>query len=186
VDTWKRIGAVFASTNTAEDALQWINNAMQTYKVKIIDEGSLVKLIFVIKEANKTRHYVEIPISGDGQMTSHISTNISADINTASFTTGKIEDTQAQFAQQDYSQNIQQATTTATTTTATTTTTTTTNAQANLNEFGIDTSKIMKQTVNPNTADIIKSIEEEKKLRLSQTGKITTENYIPEVKVEIP
>ena len=180
VDTWKRIGAVFSSINTADDALQWINNAMKVHKVKIVEAGTLVKLIFVITEANKTRHYVEIPISGDGQMAS----SMSANYTTSSFATANIETSQpqAEFAQQDFSQYMQQGTTTATTTT----TTTTTNTTFNLNEFGIDPSKIVKQTVNPNTAEIISSIEAEQKLRLSQVGKITTENYVPEVKVEIP
>ena len=180
VDTWKRIGAVFSSINTADDALQWINNAMKVHKVKIVEAGTLVKLIFVITEANKTRHYVEIPISGDGQMAS----SMSANYTTSSFATANIETSQpqAEFAQQDFSQYMQQGTTTATTTT----TTTTTNTTFNINEFGIDPSKIVKQTVNPNTAEIISSIEAEQKLRLSQVGKITTENYVPEVKVEIP
>ena len=180
VDTWKRIGAVFSSINTADDALQWINNAMKVHKVKIVEAGTLVKLIFVITEANKTRHYVEIPISGDGQMAS----SMSANYTTSSFATANIETSQpqAEFAQQDFSQYMQQGTTTATTTI----TTTTTNTTFNLNEFGIDPSKIVKQTVNPNTAEIISSIEAEQNLRLSQVGKITTENYVPEVKVEIP
>ena len=180
VDTWKRIGAVFSSINTADDVLQWINNAMKVHKVKIVEAGTLVKLIFVITEANKTRHYVEIPISGDGQMAS----SMSANYTTSSFATANIETSQpqAEFAQQDFSQYMQQGTTTATTTT----TTTTTNTTFNLNEFGIDPSKIVKQTVNPNTAEIISSIEAEQNLRLSQVGKITTENYVPEVKVEIP
>ena len=155
---------------------------MKVHKVKIVEAGTLVKLIFVITEANKTRHYVEIPISGDGQMAS----SMSANYTTSSFATANIETSQpqAEFAQQDFSQYMQQGTTTATTTT--TTTTTTTNTTFNLNEFGIDPSKIVKQTANPNTAEIISSIEAEQKLRLSQVGKITTENYVPEVKVEIP
>ena len=181
VDTWKRIGAVFSSINTADDVLQWINNAMKVHKVKIVEAGALVKLIFVIIEPNKTKHYVEIPISGDGPMTS----NISANISTTSFATANIgsSQSQAQFAQQDFSQYMQKGTAT---TTTTTTTTTTKNTTFNANEFGIDPSKIVKQTVNPNTSDIISSIEAEQKLRLSQVGKITTENYVPEVKVEIP
>ena len=59
-----------------------------------------------------------------------------------------------------------------------------------IQEIGIDPSKIVNQTVNDNTDAIIKSIEEEKKLRLSQTGKIisgstqtqakdTRSSYIP-------
>jgi hypothetical protein len=185
VDTWKRIGAVFESINSAQDAIQWIDNAMKVHKVKIVEEGSLVKLIFAITESNKTRHFVQIPISGDNTMaSSSINTNISA----ASFVSGQTAELpQTQVVQQDYSQyQSQQYMQQAATTTNTTTTTTTTNAQFNINEFGIDPSKVVKSTVNPNTDDIIKSIESEQKLRLSQVGKLTTENYVPEVKVDIP
>ena len=185
VDTWKRIGAVFESINSAQDAIQWIDNAMKVHKVKIVEEGSLVKLIFAITESNKTRHFVQIPISGDNTMAlSSINTNISA----APFVSGQTAELpQTQVVQQDYSQyQSQQYMQQAATTTNTTTTTTTTNAQFNINEFGIDPSKVVKSTVNPNTDDIIKSIESEQKLRLSQVGKLTTENYVPEVKVDIP
>ena len=185
VDTWKRIGAVFESINSAQDAIQWIDNAMKVHKVKIVEEGSLVKLIFAITESNKTRHFVQIPISGDNTMaSSSINTNISA----ASFVSGQTAELpQTQVVQQDYSQyQSQQYMQQAATTTTTTTSTTTTNAQFNINEFGIDPSKVVKSTVNPNTDDIIKSIESEQKLRLSQVGKLTTENYVPEVKVDIP
>ena len=185
VDTWKRIGAVFESINSAQDAIQWIDNAMKVHKVKIVEEGSLVKLIFAITESNKTRHFVQIPISGDNTMaSSSINTNISA----APFVSGQTAELpQTQVVQQDYSQyQSQQYMQQAATTTTTTTSTTTTNAQFNINEFGIDPSKVVKSTVNPNTDDIIKSIESEQKLRLSQVGKLTTENYVPEVKVDIP
>ena len=185
VDTWKRIGAVFESINSAQDAIQWINNAMKVHKVKIVEEGSLVKLIFAITESNKTRHFVQIPISGDNTM---VSSSINTNISTASFVSGQTAELpQTQVVQQDYSQyQSQQYMQQAATTTNTTTTTTTTNAQFNINEFGIDPSKVVKSTVNPNTDDIIKSIESEQKLRLSQVGKLTTENYVPEVKVDIP
>ena len=120
VDTWKRIGAVFESINSAQDAIQWIDNAMKVHKVKIVEEGSLVKLIFAITESNKTRHFVQIPISGDNTMaSSSINTNISA----ASFVSGQTAELpQTQVVQQDYSQYqsqqyMQQAATTTTTTT---------------------------------------------------------------------
>ena len=185
VDTWKRIGAVFESINSAQDAIQWIDNAMKVHKVKIVEEGSLVKLIFAITESNKTRHFVQIPISGDNTIAS---SSINTNISTASFVSGQTAELpQTQVVQQDYSQyQSQQYMQQAATTTTTTTSTTTTNAQFNINEFGIDPSKVVKSTVNPNTDDIIKSIESEQKLRLSQVGKLTTENYVPEVKVDIP
>ena len=59
--------------------------------------------------------------------------------------------------------------------TATTTTTTTTTEVNFSREIGLDPSKIVQQTVNPNTQEIINSIEEEKKLRLSQVGKVINE-----------
>ena len=60
-----------------------------------------------------------------------------------------------------------------------TTTTTTTTTEVNFSrEIGLDPSKIVKQTVNPNTQEIINSIEEEKKLRLSQVGKVINEPIV--------
>lgn len=50
---------------------------------------------------------------------------------------------------------------------ATTNTTTTTTTEVNFSrEIGLDPSKIVNQTVNPNTQEIINSIEEEKKIKI--------------------
>ena len=60
------------------------------------------------------------------------------------------------------------------------------NDRFNFNEFGIDPSQVVKTVVNFYNPEMTKSINAEQKLRLSQVGKITTENYVPEDKVEIP
>jgi hypothetical protein len=206
VATWKTIGAVFESINTAVDAIQWIKNAMKVHKVKVIEEGSIIKLMFAITEGNKTRHYVIIPISGNSEKAS----SISAQYNTTSFATSQIAEVQplTQSIQQDYSQYqslqyIPQPTITLPTNTSTTTTTntitttayTTLNDKFNYAELGIDPSKVRKSIVNINSPDIAKSIEAEQKLRLSQVGKVTTElpknqtissQYISQSTVAIP
>ena len=197
VATWKTIGAVFESINTAVDAIQWIKNAMKVHKVKVIEEGSIIKLMFAITEGNKTRHYVIIPISGNSEKAS----SISAQYNTTSFATSQIAEVQplTQSIQQNYSQYQSQqyipqptitlptnTSTTTTTNTITTTAYTTLNDKFNYAELGIDPSKVRKSIVNINGPDMAKSIDAEQKLRLSQVGKITTENYVPEDKVVIP
>ena len=185
VATWKTIGAVFESINTAVDAIQWIKNAMKVHKVKVIEEGSIIKLMFAITEGNKTRHYVIIPISGNSEKAS----SISAQYNTTSFATSQIAEVQplTQSIQQNYSQYQSQqyipqptitlptnTSTTTTTNTITTTAYTTLNDKFNYAELGIDPSKVRKSIVNINSPDIAKSIEAEQKLRLSQVGKVTT------------
>ena len=183
VDTWKRIGSIFESIQTPADVIQWLHRTLKVHKVKVIEEGGLIKLVFFIKE-NGISHKVEIPISEGGQATS---TQVSVD--TSAFTSIATVDTQDVTAQAEYqtqtqeiapqeytateyqsqsqSQDyLQQATTT-------TTTTTTTNTEVNFSqEFGLDPSKIVSQTPNANTQEIIKSIQDEQKIRLSQVGNI--------------
>ena len=199
VETWKKIGAVFESIQTAQDAIQWINTTLKTQKVKIIEEGNMVKIIFFIVE-NRTKHLVEIPISEGGKINATIGTSstaltstavVDSTVDTSSFATGAVEssniDTTAFNTGDIVSSNIQATSYDAgammetqsqlmqqvATTTATTTTTTT---EVNFSrEIGLDPSEIVNQTINPNTQEIINSIEEEKKLRLSQVGKITNE-----------
>ena len=199
IETWKKIGAVFESIQSALDAIQWIDKTLKVHKVKVVEVGSMVKLVFFIIE-NRTKHLVEIPLSESAQINTTVGTTstslssqsvVNTNVDTSSFTTGKvigtnkdtttfntgdlisskadttsynagaIMGTQSQFLQQGA---------------ATTTTTTTTTTEVNFSrEIGLDPSKIVKQTVNENTQEIINSIEEEKKLRLSQVGKITTQ-----------
>ena len=156
----------------------------------------MVKIIFFIVE-NRTKHLVEIPISEGGQINATLGTAsttlsstavVDTNIDTSSFATGAVETTNIDntaFNTGDFvssnvqttsydagammeaqSQIMQQGA-------ATTTTTTTTTTEVNFSrEIGLDPSKIVNQTVNPNTQEIINSIEEEKKLRLSQVGKV--------------
>ena len=196
IETWKKIGAVFESIQNAQDAIQWINKTLKTHKVKVIEAGNMVKIIFFIVE-NRTKHLVEIPISEGGQINATLGTAsttlsstavVDTNIDTSSFATGAVETTNidttafntgdvvssnvqttsydAGAMMEAQSQIMQQGA-------ATTTTTTTTTTEVNFSrEIGLDPSKIVNQTVNPNTQEIINSIEEEKKLRLSQVGKV--------------
>ena len=196
IETWKKIGAVFEAIQNAQDAIQWINKTLKTQKVKVIEAGSMVKIIFFIVE-NRTKHLVEIPISEGGQINATVGTAsttlsstavVDTNIDTSSFSTGAVETTNidttafntgdvvssnvqttsydAGAMMEAQSQIMQQGA-------ATTNTTTTTTTEVNFSrEIGLDPSKIVNQTVNPNTQEIINSIEEEKKLRLSQVGKV--------------
>ena len=184
VETWKTIGSVFQSINSAQEAVQWINKAMKVHKVKVVEQGSLINLIFAIVEDNKTRHFVQIPIPGNNQTAPAVSSNL----GTPSFSTSSIAEIQpiTQSVQQDYSQYQSQQyvpQTTITAPTATTTTTTTTNTTTytkmndrfNFNEFGIEPTQVVKTVVDFNNPEMAKSIDAEQKLRLSQVGKVTTQ-----------
>ena len=197
IETWKKIGAVFESIQNAQDAIQWINKTLKTHKVKVIEAGNMVKIIFFIVE-NRTKHLVEIPISEGGQINAALGTSSttlsstalvastvdtssfattgaveSANIDATAFNTGDVVSSNVQAtsydagAMMEASQYMQQG--------ATATTTTTTTEVNFSREIGLDPSKIVQQTVNPNTQEIINSIEEEKKLRLSQVGKVINE-----------
>ena len=182
IETWRRIGAIFESVQTPSDVIQWIDKALKVHKVKVIEQGSDVRIVFFVVQDN-IKHRVEIPLTGGEQATATIntSTSFNTSLNTASTANIIGQSTQTQYIQQStasqaqYSQQYGATTTTATNF---------------IQEIGIDPSKIVNQTVNDNTDAIIKSIEEEKKLRLSQTGKIisgstqtqakdTRSSYIP-------
>ena len=182
IETLRRIGAIFESVQTPSDVIQWIDKALKVHKVKVIEQGSDVRIVFFVVQDN-IKHRVEIPLTGGEQATATIntSTSFNTSLNTASTANIIGQSTQTQYIQQStasqaqYSQQYGATTTTATNF---------------IQEIGIDPSKIVNQTVNDNTDAIIKSIEEEKKLRLSQTGKIisgstqtqakdTRSSYIP-------
>ena len=182
IETWRRIGAIFESFQTPSDVIQWIDKALKVHKVKVIEQGSDVRIVFFVVQDN-IKHRVEIPLTGGEQATATINTSTSFSTSLNNVSTANIigQSTQTQYIQQStesqaqYSQQYGATTTTATNF---------------IQEIGIDPSKIVNQTVNENTDAIIKSIEEEKKLRLSQTGKIisgstqtqakdTRSSYIP-------
>ena len=182
IETLRRIGAIFESVQTPSDVIQWIDKALKVHKVKVIEQGSDVRIVFFVVQDN-IKHRVEIPLTGGEQATATINTSTSFSTSLNNVSTANIigQSTQTQYIQQStesqaqYSQQYGATTTTATNF---------------IQEIGIDPSKIVKQTVNENTDAIIKSIEEEKKLRLSQTGKIisgstqtqakdTRSSYIP-------
>ena len=178
----RRIGAIFESVQTPSDVIQWIDKALKVHKVKVIEQGSDVRIVFFVVQDN-IKHRVEIPLTGGEQATATINTSTSFSTSLNNVSTANIigQSTQTQYIQQStesqaqYSQQYGATDTTATNF---------------IQEIGIDPSKIVNQTVNENTDAIIKSIEEEKKLRLSQTGKIisgstqtqakdTRSSYIP-------
>ena len=182
IETLRRIGAIFESVQTPSDVIQWIDKALKVHKVKVIEQGSDVRIVFFVVQDN-IKHRVEIPLTGGEQATATINTSTSFSTSLNNVSTANIigQSTQTQYIQQStasqaqYSQQYGATTTTATNF---------------MQEIGIDPSKIVNQTVNDNTDAIIKSIEEEKKLRLSQTGKIisgstqtqakdTRSSYIP-------
>ena len=182
IETLRRIGAIFESVQTPSDVIQWIDKALKVHKVKVIEQGSDVRIVFFVVQDN-IKHRVEIPLTGGEQATATInsSTSFSTSLNNVSTANIIGQSTQTQYIQQStesQAQYSQQYGATATTETNF------------IQEIGIDPSKIVNQTVNDNTDAIIKSIEEEKKLRLSQTGKIisgstqtqakdTRSSYIP-------
>ena len=182
IETWRRIGAIFESVQTPSDVIQWIDKALKVHKVKVIEQGSDVRIVFFVVQDN-IKHRVEIPLTGGEQATATINTSTSFSTSLNNVSTANIigQSTQTQYIQQStesQAQYSQQYGATATTETNF------------IQEIGIDPSKIVNQTVNENTDAIIKSIEEEKKLRLSQTGKIisgstqtqakdTRSSYIP-------
>ena len=112
-----------------------IDKTLKVQKVKIVEEGTIVKLVFFIVE-NRTRHLVEIPLSGGEQSTANVSSAssfntsaaINTNVNTYSITSGVLIGTQSLSTQQGIA--------------ITTTTTTTTNTEVNFNwEIGLDPSK---------------------------------------------
>ena len=182
IETLRRIGAIFESVQTPSDVIQWIDKALKVHKVKVIEQGSDVRIVFFVVQDN-IKHRVEIPLTGGEQATATINTSTSFSTSLNNVSTANIigQSTQTQYIQQStesqaqYSQQYGATDTTATNF---------------IQEIGIDPSKIVNQTENENTDAIIKSIEEEKKLRLSQTGKIisgstqtqakdTRSSYIP-------
>ena len=182
IETLRRIGAIFESVQTPSDVIQWIDKALKVHKVKVIEQGSDVRIVFFVVQDN-IKHRVEIPLTGGEQATATINTSTSFSTSLNNVSTANIigQSTQTQYIQQStesqpqYSQQYGATDTTATNF---------------IQEIGIDPSKIVNQTVNDNTDAIIKSIKKEKKLRLSQTGKIisgstqtqakdTRSSYIP-------
>ena len=181
IETLRRIGAIFESVQTPSDVIQWIDKALKVHKVKVIEQGSDVRIVFFVVQDN-IKHRVEIPLTGGEQATATINTSTSFSTSLNNVSTANIigQSTQTQYIQQSTESQAQYSQQYGATTTATNF----------IQEIGIDPSKIVNQTVNDNTDAIIKSIEEEKKLRLSQTGKIisgstqtqakdTRSSYIP-------
>jgi hypothetical protein len=177
------------------EVIQWLNYALKVHKVKIIEGISETKIVFFIV-FNKMLHKVEIPLGGDSQMIPQVNTASSltrlstianvSEVSTQTQYVPQVSLPKPQYVPQVTVLKPQYLPTTYITTDSTQYTTTdstqyittdsndTTNDTTCIKEIGLDPTKIVSQTWNPNTNEIIKSIEAEKNLRLSQIGTVIT------------
>ena len=195
VETWKGLGSIFESVLTPLEVIQWLNYALKVHKVKIIEGISETKIVFFIV-FNKMLHKVEIPLGGGSQMIPQVNTASSltrlstianvSEVSTPTQYVPQVSLPKPQYVPQVTVLKPQYLPTTYITTDSTQYTTTdstqyittdsndTTNDTTCIKEIGLDPTKIVSQTWNPNTNEIIKSIEAEKNLRLSQIGTVIT------------
>ena len=195
VETWQGLGSIFESVLTPLEVIQWLNYALKVHKVKIIEGISETKIVFFIV-FNKMLHKVEIPLGGGSQMIPQVNTASSltrlstiANVSEVSAPTQYVPQVslpkpqpvpqvtilKPQYLPTTYiTTDSTQYTTTDLTQYITTDSNDTTNDTTCIKEIGLDPTKIVSQTWNPNTNEIIKSIEAEKNLRLSQIGTVIT------------
>ena len=162
----KQLDELFNIINTPIEALQWIDKALRKEKVRIDGVGSSLKLVFYIT-TNGIGHQIEIPMIENTQAI------YGQEIKTTDFLSeNSIRASQAALA-------------TLTANTSITKTTMPTLEEFN-REIGLDSTKIVRQTLNANTNELIQSIEDaEKKNYLINTSEnvninvslpVTTEN----------
>ena len=195
VETWQGLGSIFESVLTPLEVIQWLNYALKVHKVKIIEGISETKIVFFIV-FNKMLHKVEIPLGGGSQMIPQVNTASSltrlstianvSEVSTPTQYVPQVSLPKPQYVPQVTVLKPQYLPTTYITTDSTQYTTTdltqyittdsndTTNDTTCIKEIGLDPTKIVSQTWNSNTNEIIKSIEAEKNLRLSQIGTVIT------------
>ncbi len=195
VETWQGLGSIFESVLTPLEVIQWLNYALKVHKVKIIEGISETKIVLFIV-FNKMLHKVEIPLGGGSQMIPQVNTASSltrlstianvSEVSTPTQYVPQVSLPKPQYVPQVTVLKPQYLPTTYITTDSTQYTTTdltqyittdsndTTNDTTCIKEIGLDPTKIVSQTWNSNTNEIIKSIEAEKNLRLSQIGTVIT------------
>ena len=195
VETWQGLGSIFESVLTPLEVIQWLNYALKVHKVKIIEGISETKIVLFIVY-NKMQHKVEIPLGGGSQMIPQVNTASSltrlstianvSEVSTPTQYVPQVSLPKPQYVPQVTVLKPQYLPTTYITTDSTQYTTTdstqyittdsndTTNDTTCIKEIGLDPTKIVSQTWNSNTNEIIKSIEAEKNLRLSQIGTVIT------------
>ena len=195
LETWQGLGSIFESVLKPLEVIQWLNYALKVHKVKIVEGISETKIVFFIV-FNKMLHKVEIPLGGGSQMIPQVNTASSltrlstianvSEVSTPTQYVPQVSLPAPQYAPQVTILKPQYLPTTYITTDSTQYTTTdstqyittdsndTTNDTTCIKEIGLDPTKIISQTWNPNTNEIIKSIEAEKNLRLSQIGTVIT------------
>ena len=101
IETLRRIGAIFESVQTPSDVIQWIDKALKVHKVKVIEQGSDVRIVFFVVQDN-IKHRVEIPLTGGEQATATINTSTSFSTSLNNVSTANIigQSTQTQYIQQ--------------------------------------------------------------------------------------
>ena len=172
LETIKNLDSVFSIIQTPKELIQWIDKALKVHKVKVIEVGASIKIVFYIT-TNGISHQVEIPMAKEGEFTA-------TNIQTTAFNTASTDFLTSEFATQtQITQDFMEGQVAPTDFKST-------------REIGLDPSKVIRQTLNANTTQIIKSIEEQQKLNTSQlnTGNINiplseeTTTNIPEITTE--
>ena len=144
----KKIDEIFNIIKTPVEGIEWLDKALKFHKVHVQQEDSSLKLLFIITTKGIS-HQIEIPMKEEGHISETLDTDVTKGINA------------------DYTKTIK-----------TTETKTTTITEADFNrEIGIDPSLIVRQTLNENTQQIIKSIEDQQKNYLSQLNIQDVNNY---------
>ena len=111
LDTLKNLGSLFEQIQSPEEAIQLLHNALKVHKVKVIEEGSSIRLLFYIVE-NGIDQRVEIPLSED----TFINTDVAAteyntevmaqtQMDSSAFNSGEVLTTN-EYAASTYTANI--------------------------------------------------------------------------------
>ena len=148
LENLKKLDEIFNIIKTPLEGIEWLDKALKVQKVHVRQEDSSLKLLFIITTKGIS-HQIEIPMKEEGHISETLDTDLTKGVNI------------------DYTQTIK-----------TTETKTTTITEADFNrEIGIDPSLIVRQTLNENTQQLIKSIEDEQKNYLSQLNFQDVNNY---------
>ena len=148
LEALKNLDSVFNIIQTPIEAIQWIDKALKVQKVKVIEVGTSVKIVFYIT-TNGITHQVEIPMAKEGEFSA-------TNFQTTTFNTTSTDFLTSGFATQtQITQDFNEGQIAPTDVRST-------------REIGLDPSKVIRQTLNANTVQIIKSIEEQQKLNTSQ------------------
>ena len=148
LENLKKLDDIFNIINTPLEGIEWLDKALKVQKVHVQQDDSSLKLIFIITSKGIS-HQIEIPMTEEGHSSENLDKDLTKEINA------------------DFTQTIK-----------TTETKTTIVTEADFNrEIGIDPSLIVRQTLNEDTQQIIKSIKDEQKNYLSQLNVQDVNNF---------